>query len=208
MKLCNFASLDPVQQARGIKGLSGASAADREVWQEFHNDWDWLAFESEQRRAALAGKSVEAVAQISEEELPREGLERQRLVRQRVNQYFFRAAVFAAYGSRCCITGLAFPEVLVASHILPWAKDAANRVNPRNGLCLNALHDRAFDRGLLTISAKLTVELSPRLHAVPVSAETKRLLVDFDGADVRMPERFLPEPEFLTWHRENIFQDG
>src|SRR5205814_964257 len=55
MKLCNFASLDPVQQARGISGLSGASAADRQVWQEFHADWERLAFESEQRRAALNG---------------------------------------------------------------------------------------------------------------------------------------------------------
>ena len=46
MKLCNFASLDPVQQARGISGLSGASAADRGVWEQFHKDWDRLAFEA------------------------------------------------------------------------------------------------------------------------------------------------------------------
>jgi putative restriction endonuclease len=29
MKLCNFASLDPVLKLRGIKGLSGASKQDR-----------------------------------------------------------------------------------------------------------------------------------------------------------------------------------
>ncbi|MFN2475341.1 MAG: hypothetical protein ABR526_03250 [Chthoniobacterales bacterium] len=38
MKLCNFASLDPVQQARGIKGLSGTSAGDRAIWDEFNRD--------------------------------------------------------------------------------------------------------------------------------------------------------------------------
>lgn len=206
MKLCNFASLDPVQQARGIKGLSGASVADRAVWHEFHEDWDRLAFESEQHRAALVGKPVEAVAEIPEDELPREGLERERLVRQRVNQYFFRAAVFTAYGSRCCITGLSFPALLVASHIRPWAKDKSNRVNPRNGLCLNALHDRAFDRGLLTISSKLKIEVSRAVKAAPIASATKRLLIDFDGADVRMPERFLPDPGFLAWHRENVFE--
>src|SRR6185503_11767843 len=38
MKLCNFASLDPALKLRGIKGLEGASALDREVWKEFHDD--------------------------------------------------------------------------------------------------------------------------------------------------------------------------
>ena len=42
----------------------------------------------------------------------------------RVNQHFFRAAILAAYENlRCCITGLAVPGLLVASHIVPWARD-------------------------------------------------------------------------------------
>ena len=106
MKLCNVASLDPVQQARGISGLTGASAGDRAVWEEFNKDWVRLAFESEKLLAKLDGKPVEAEAEIREDELPREGLERERFVRQRVNQRFFRAAVLAAYGRRCCITNL------------------------------------------------------------------------------------------------------
>ncbi|NJO46873.1 MAG: hypothetical protein HC835_15300 [Oscillatoriales cyanobacterium RM2_1_1] len=35
MKLSNFASLDPIEQARSIRGLSGASKADRKIWEEF-----------------------------------------------------------------------------------------------------------------------------------------------------------------------------
>lgn len=206
MKLCNLASLDPVQQARGISGLSGASAADREVWAEFHKDWDRLAFESEQRRAALDGKPVETEAQIPEEELPREGLERERFVRQRVNQGFFRAAVLAAYGSRCCVTGLAVPDLLIASHIVPWAKDKANRVNPKNGLCLNALHDTAFDRGLITVTATMKLEVSRSLKSAPMEMATKRLLLDYDSVEIRLPERFLPDAELLAWHRANVFK--
>src|SRR6185503_15905138 len=38
MKLCNFASLDPALKLRGIKGLEGASALDRMVWGEFHDN--------------------------------------------------------------------------------------------------------------------------------------------------------------------------
>lgn len=208
MKLCNFASLDPVQQARGISGLSGASAADRAVLEEFHQDWDRLAFESEQRWAALIGKPVEAETHIPEDELPRAGLERERVVRQRVNQGFFRAAVLAAYGSRCCITGLAVSDLLIASHIVPWAKDKANRVNPRNGLCLNSLHDSAFDRGFITLTPKLKVEVSPTLKAAPIEAATKRLLLDYDNSDIRQPERFLPDAELLEWHRKNVFRCG
>ena len=206
MKLCNLASLDPVQQARGISGLTGASAGDRAVWEEFNKDWDRLAFESERLLAKLRGEPVEAEAGIREDELPREGLERERVVRQRVNQRFFRAAVLAAYGSRCCITNLAVQDLLIASHIVPWAKDAANRVNPRNGLCLNALHDCAFDRGFITLSEHLKVEVSPLLKTIPSEPVTRRLLLDYDGTGIRLPERFLPDGDLLDWHRRNVFR--
>jgi putative restriction endonuclease len=206
MKLCNLASLDPVQQARGISGLSGTSAGDRAVWDEFHKDWERLAFESELLLAKLKGKPLEADAGIQEDDLPREGQERERVVRQRVNQRFFRAAVLAAYGGRCCITGLAVPDLLIASHIIPWARDTVNRVNPRNGLCLNALHDCAFDRGFITLSGNLKVEVSPLLKAAPIQEVTKRFLLDYEGTGIRLPDRFLPDVNLLDWHRNNVFR--
>jgi putative restriction endonuclease len=204
MKLCNLASLDPVHQARGVRGLTGASQADREVWAEFHRDWDRLAFESEQGLANLAGLPVEKLASIDESDLPAEGKERERVVKQRVNQQFFRSAVLAAYGRRCCVTGLDLPELLVASHVIPWAASKAHRVNPRNGLCLNALHDRAFDRGLVTLTPEFRLALSPRvLKASPSAA--KDWLVDFNKAPIRLPERFAPDLECLAWHRDHVF---
>lgn len=206
MKLCNLASLDPVQRARGISGLSGASAGDRAVWEEFNKDWERLAFESEKLLAMLDGKPVEAEAELQEDELLREGLEREQVVRQRVNQCFFRAAVLAAYGGRCCITGLAVPDLLIASHIVPWARDTLNRVNPRNGLCLNALHDCAFDRGFITLSGTLEVEVSPSLKAAPIQAVTTRFLLDYEGTCIRLPDRFLPDADLLDWHRNNVFR--
>lgn len=54
MKLCNFASLDPAEQARAIHGLKGASKLDRAIWDEFHSDWELLAYESEQAKERLA----------------------------------------------------------------------------------------------------------------------------------------------------------
>ena len=92
-----------------------------------------------------------------------EGRSREAIIRVRVNQGFFRAAVLASYSARCCITGLSIPQLLMASHIVPWSVDAKNRTNPQNGLCLNAIHDRAFDCGLLTVTTDLKVKLSPRV---------------------------------------------
>lgn len=111
----------------------------------------------------------------------------------------------AAYDGSCCITGLQMSELLVASHLVPWAKDRANRVNPRNGLCLNAYHDRAFDRGLITLNHDLRIEVSPKVKAAG-SSHAKDWLTNFEGASIRPPKRFAPEPEFIDWHRRNVFQ--
>ena len=204
MKLCNFASLDPVHQARGVKGLTGTSQADREVWTEFHSDWDKLAFESERQLAQVRGETLERAAEIDESDLPREGKERERVVKQRVNQCFFRRAVLAAYGGKCCVTGLDLPELLVAGHIVPWSVDKQNRVNPRNGICLNALHDQAFDCGLITLTTDLRIQVSKRIRTAP-DTHAKFWLMDFNKAPIRLPDRFLPEKSFLDWHRSNRF---
>src|ERR1044072_320106 len=103
-KLANFARLDPALHKRGIKGASHGSKGEVEVWEAFNNNWDLLAFESERLLADLTHQSVEDMNGLDEDELPREGLERERLVRVRVNQRFFRATVLTSYESRCCIT--------------------------------------------------------------------------------------------------------
>lgn len=88
-----------------------------------------------------------------------------------MNQSFFRSRILSAYDYRCCVTGLTVRPLLVASHIIPWSEDAANRLNPRNGLCLNALHDRAFDRGLMWIEPDFTIRFSPYLNESPSGSE-------------------------------------
>src|SRR5688572_26561406 len=142
-KLSNFARLDPSLQARGIKGSQHGAKGEAEVWKEYADHPESLAFESEQLLANRLGKPLEEVSEISVRDLPREGIEREALIRIRVNQSFFRRRILSAYEFTCCVTGLSVRELLVASHIVPWADDPKNRLNPRNGLCLNALHDRA-----------------------------------------------------------------
>lgn len=201
MKLSNFARLDPALQARGIVGLRGGAKGEEEVWDEFKQQPEKLALESQQLLADRLAKPVEAVAQIRTDDLPREGIEREALVRFRVNQSFFRRRILSAYEFRCCVTGLAVPELLVASHIVPWAQDPANRLNARNGLCLNSLHDRAFDRRLMWIDPDFRIRFSPRLHTRPPKEKPPLdWLLSFEGRALQLPKHFAPDSDLLSQH--------
>jgi putative restriction endonuclease len=201
-KLANFSRLDPELKARGIVGLNHGAKGEVEVWDEFCASPETLAFESEKLLAVRTGRTLEEVARITEDELPREGVERERIVRVRVNQQFFRATVLAAYNYQCCITGLAIPELLVASHIVPWAQDSKNRMNPRNGLCLNALHDRAFDRGLMSINDDGTVCFTKSMRDIEREAKQGLdWLLAYHGRSISLPNRFEPDPLLFAWHR-------
>lgn len=157
LKLVNFASLDPSLKERGIKGASNASKLDAEILSEFYNHWDILPYESEKLLAQFEHTTVEQLNQISEEELPKEGKVREQVVKVRVNQSFFRSTILAAYNTTCCITGINQAEFLIAGHIRPWGIDEKNRLNPRNGIAINALHDKAFEAGLITITPEYLI---------------------------------------------------
>ena len=147
MKIGNFGSFDPELKKRGIVGLINASKLDEEVWIEFNKNWEDLVFESEKILTSFEGVDILKKESINEDNFRfAEGVEKERLVKTRVNQSFFRQTVLSANNFTCCITGIDMPELLIASHIMPWSMAAKNRLNPRNGLCLNALHDKAFDK--------------------------------------------------------------
>lgn len=204
-KLANFARLDPSLQKRNIKGASHGSKQEIEIWNEFNYNWDALAFESEKMLAKISNQRIEDIARIEKADLPRVGKEREAIVRVRVNQSFFRKSVLAAYNFQCCISGLAISELLNASHIIPWATDEANRVNPRNGLCLNVLLDRAFDRGLITITPEYRVKVSPSLKSLARNDSARALLWTYDNSLIRLPERFAPDLSFLAYHNDRLF---
>lgn len=179
MKACNFASLDAAITSTGRRGLSGASAADRTIWAEFMANPEEVAAEAE----ALADQlpispnerqgstppppaSLDPQSSIFDPHFPDASTETElpRLTRARRVQSFFRAAVLTSYESRCAISGLSDPRLLNASHIIPWSTSIPRRADPTNGLCLNALFDRAFDRGLITFDESLRVVVSPQLQ--------------------------------------------
>jgi putative restriction endonuclease len=199
-KLANFARLDPVLQARGIKGLLHGAKGEEEVWNEFAEHPEELAFESEKLFAERLDKRIEEVTQIETDDLPPPGREREAIIKVRVNQSFFRKRVLSAYAFRCCVTGLEIRPLLVAGHIVPWAVDKENRLNVRNGLCMNALHDRAFDSHLMWIDEMFIVRMSNRFREEKQLSEGSRWLLSFDGKPLILPAKFQPDPELLLNH--------
>ncbi len=203
-KLGNFGSFDPELQRRGISGLPNTSRLDKEIWAEFNGDWSELTFQSELLIAQLENKPIEQTVEIDLSQLP-VGKESERLVKTRVNQSFFRSAILSSYNSKCCITGLNIPEVLVASHIKPWKDDLENRTNPQNGLCLNALHDKAFDRGFITVTTHYKVKTSKYFGEFE-SQINKEFFTKYEGFSIALPEKFMPKKEFLEYHYEEVFK--
>ena len=203
LKLSNFARLDPALQARGIRGMKHGAKGEEEVWREFADRPEGLVFESERLLAERLHKSIEEVAEVDTQDLPAAGIEREATVRVRVNQSFFRSRILSAYNFKCCVTGLTIQPLLTASHIIPWAEDEKNRLNPKNGLCLNALHDRAFDRHLMWIEDGFVIRFSPELHKKSNSPEeTINWLTSFEGAQLLLPQKFAPDTDFLKRHHE------
>ena len=204
MKLGNIASLDPEITSTGRRGLTGASLADQAMWDEMHNNWEAFAFDSEQALQAVqaGGEDSDELTEVDDAPV---GEDRIVTSTTRIGQRFFRNAVLAAYNERCCITGLSIPSLLVASHIVPWRCDKANRANPKNGLLLSALHDKAFDSGLITVEEDMTVRVSNLYTTSPDSYFTESIQ-HYHGHEIDLPEKFAPDRDFLSYHREHIFQ--
>ncbi|MGI9345689.1 MAG: HNH endonuclease [Gammaproteobacteria bacterium] len=201
MKLTNIASLDPTITSTGRKGLSGASSADRQMWQEMTGNWQVFAVESSRALNQLLPEQ-EASPSIDNESYI--GRTKEVTTNARIGQNFFRGSVLSAYDNKCCISGLSVPQLLVASHIVPWREDSENRLNPSNGLCLSMLHDKAFDIGLIAIQQDMTILVSEQNIMSDAFYETA--IKSYEGRKIRYPNKFHPNLDFLEYHRNTIFR--
>lgn len=130
------------------------------------------------------------------------------LQKTRVNQDKFRSGILNAYGGACCITGISEPKLLRASHIKPWAESSeTEKTDVRNGLCLNALHDAAFDVGLMTVEPSgYCIRLSPKIEECMSTRVYDEYFRRYDGKQISLPsEDAYPRPDYLDYHRTHIF---
>lgn len=204
-KLVNFASFDPTLQKRNIKGARNAGKLDKIIFDEFYSNWAKLAYESEILFSKLLKHKTPIRVEDLDEFITKEGKVKESLVKIRVNQSFFRYTILASYNNECCMTGISIPDVLVASHIIPWSKDEKNRLNPENGLCLNSFHDKAFDHGLITVDIEYKIRVSKSVEKFKHNTNIQKFFYSFDGKQINLPNRFFPNKEFLKYHNERIF---
>jgi putative restriction endonuclease len=207
MKMSNFASLDPYHQKRGVAGLANIGQADREIWEEFHRDWAALAIESElaYREVTSDGAPVPANTEATTDDGdPVTEAERQVMVR--IGQSFFRQVILTSYDQQCCICRLPVRDMLIASHIIPWRDATEHRLNPHNGLCLCALHDRGFDRGHVTVDAQYALIVGDELRRYLPNDAVETYFNAYHGRPIHLPDKFVPQQELLAVHREHYFK--
>jgi putative restriction endonuclease len=195
---------------RGVQGLKGISKADRQIWQEFEDNWTELALESEEKLQVLLGGINEQQEDFTRLNfLENIKTETEAIRKVRIGQNFFRKTILALYNYRCCITGNPIPLLLTASHILPWSQFPEQRLNPHNGLCLARTHDTAFDRGLISFDEDLRLIIGHEIEkkAQDQGGETLALnFINYRGKTLNVPDRFSPDLDFLNYHRYHIFQ--
>ena len=114
---------------------------------------------------------------------------------ERIGQDLFRDRLMRDWGGRCPLTGIAEPELLRASHIVPWRTCVtdADRLDPNNGLLLSALWDAAFDAGLVSFTDDGEPLFSQPLAPPPGQRWRRR--------QSRSDDR---SPTPLEWHRREL----
>ncbi len=134
----------------------------------------------------------------------KEGKDALRQIKTRVNQDFFRDMILRDYGTQCCVTRLNVPGVLRASHIVGWAEDQENRMNPANGLCLSATYDAAFDRHLISFDEDFRMVISPALKDFYTNDAFKTHFASLEGNQMFLPRKFKPDQTLLERHRSKV----
>jgi putative restriction endonuclease len=117
----------------------------------------------------------------------------------------FRQIVLANYDYKCALTGIDIPELLVASHIIPWSENKEERLNPTNGICLSSLYDKAFDQGLISFDSSFKVLFSERLSSNVGKEYFDKYFSPIQNKSLTETKKYAINPTFLEWHRDCIF---
>lgn len=195
-KLVNFAGLDPEIVGSGRKGATNSSKLDQWVWNEYASKGIALFDELPQSEVQDAFKLTD---------LPTEAIRSQKV---RLRQGFFRKMVLAAYDNKCAVSGITMPELLIASHIIPWSADETLRLEPSNGLCLSSLYDKAFEVGLIAIepTPNYRIQISPILKEAQETTAYDRFFAPFHNQPLNLPSRSLPNLLALEQHFHERFK--
>lgn len=204
LRLVNYAACDPEIVNSGRRGMVSGIGKCKPFWDYYAENTEELFQRAEKIKASKLAKPIEDILQIKPADFV--GKEKETVIKQRINQNSFRAIILANYDERCAISGLCIPQLLIASHIVPWADDVNNRLNPTNGICLSPLYDKAFDKGYISIRPDdYTVMISKELQSYKNRDFYKDCFASIDNKPIMLPNKYNPNPIFLSYHIKNIF---
>jgi putative restriction endonuclease len=121
----------------------------------------------------------------------------------RLGQGAFRVLVTEAYARRCAITGERTLPVLQAVHIKPYSVSGPHRVD--NGILLRADLHILLDRGYVTLTENLRVEVSRRIKEDFENGEDYSTMHGKKLEVIPPREIDRPSTEFIRWHNQNRF---
>ena len=205
--LTAFAGVDPFHIKRGIKGTTGSQKQCEPIFNEFINNPEELLFESQRVLAERENTTIEQKFETILKDLDlsdKKGEYRIREVKTRVNQHLFRRIVLNNFNNRCAITGIDQEDLLRASHIIPWAENEKERLNPQNGVCLSPLYDAAFDKFLISFDREYRVIISPLLKKQSDKDFYQSFFGKFENQEILKPNKYLLNIDFLKWHFDKI----
>lgn len=137
-------------------------------------------------------------------DITKEGKDQESKTRIRIGQAYYRKMILSLYSYKCCITGVDIPLLLRASHIISWAEDKANRMNPENGLCLSGTYDLAFDQHLISFDEQYRLILGNEVKDHFTNAITRNYFERYEGKQISMPSKYLPDQALLEIHRKRL----
>lgn len=194
------AKLDRTGRAAARPAIAALTLAERRklAW---HLPADFSKRPKREREEMLAWVRSVIIEGATEYRRFQRDTEAERLTRVRIGQDHFRRALLGYWNSRCPLTGISEPELLRASHIVPWAvcESDAERLDVHNGLLLAAHWDAAFDAGLVSFSESGQALFKPQLGAEALIALRHR-----DIADVPLTAE---HQRYLCWHRRRYSFD-
>ena len=161
-KLADIYSNEPSYIESGRKQTNCAKLVS-EIWNDLYSDC-----ESTMKRMDVAYESVTGLdnGEIIIDYDISPGLDVPVEATRRKGQQVFRLRVAHNFEYRCCITGIAIPCLMVASHIKAWSESTPKeRTDPGNGLYLNRLHDCLFDRHMMTVDEDMRIEYADSLRS-------------------------------------------
>lgn len=213
-KLVHFSGLDPYHKKRGIKGLANPGNNAIAIYNEFTKNWDEMLYNSELLLAQYHNKSIEETAldKIEYSSLKNEllqekkGISVEQIVKVRVNQALFRKVILGNYYNSCAICKLNIPNLLVASHILKWSTHEEHRLNPKNGICLCNIHDRAFELGYIGIKENFKISISQELSHIKEEETKISIFQRHENQTINLPDKYFPDVDFLSAHYVNTFK--